>query len=359
MPGWAFDNIINFIRNHLKEYEFYFDYTIYNSRNASNVQSDISSQELNPAQNIIYKRKRWYMNVPLLRGVMYRYSNLRNQIGASDYDGEGRKRRIHKDNSYDLVVYLDYYMDKDGDFEQVKAKHTVRGIYTAGFPPKGILLTENLSVNEFVEEFLGDIDALVVGAPAIANTYKDHFKGNILFANMAYDEGVFKPSVISTDKEQLVIGWTGNPSREFKGFQSIIEPAIEELQKEGFNIVLKTQFEGSLNSLAKFWQSCDLAVITSEADAGPSLFMEASLCGVLSISTKIGMPAYVIEHEKNGLFIERNKEALKTAIRRLYEERDLLESMKKIIRRDYISKLGVEVQMRNWQRLFESILNEE
>lgn len=356
-PGWAFDNIISFIRNHLTECEFYFDYTIYNSRNASNVQSDVSSQEFNPTQNIIYKRKRWYMNIPLLRGVMYRYSNYKNQIGASDYDGVGRKRRIRQDNSYDIVVYLDYYMDKDGDFEQVRAKHTVRGIYTAGFPPKGILLTEHLSVNEFVEEFLRDADALLVGAPSIEHTYEDHFKGHIFFANMAYDEEIFKPSVYSTDKEQLVIGWTGNPNREFKGYRSILVPVIEELQKEGFNIVLKTQFEGSLNSLATFWQSCDLAVIASEADAGPSLFMEASLCGVPSVSTRIGMPAYVIEHEKNGLIIERNKEALKAAIRRLYEDRDLLESMKKVIRRDYISKLGEEVQIRNWQQLFESVLN--
>ena len=85
--------------------------------------------------------------------------------------------------------------------------------------------------------------------------------------------------------------------------------------------------------------------------------MEASLCGVLSISTKIGMPAYVIEHEKNGLFIERNKEALKAAIKRLYEDRDLLEPMKKVIRKDYIQKLGKEVQIRNWQRLIESLLN--
>lgn len=64
----------------------------------------------------------------------------------------------------------------------------------------------------------------------------------------------------------------------------------------GYPVALRTQFQGSIRSLATFWQGVDLALIASEADAGPSMFIEASLCGVPSVSTKIGLPQFVINH---------------------------------------------------------------
>lgn len=357
MPGWAFDNIIEFVRQNVHGYSYYYDFTIYNHHREKKVASDLNATETNRSQTIQYKQKLPFSNIPVLRGLFYRLICAFNKWGWVDYNNEGKKRRLRGDNSYDAVVYLDYYMDKDADFTHINANHIIRGIYTAGFPPRGIQLKENLSVDAFVADFLKDADALVVGAPSIAKIYEDHFQGDVFFANMAYDEQIFTPSHRNAEHEELVIGWTGNPNREFKGFHSIIVPAIEELQQEGYAIQLKTQFEGTLNSLAVFWQSCDLAVITSEADAGPSLFMEASLCGVPSISTRIGMPAYVIEHEKNGLFIKRNKEELKEAIIRVYKDKGILESMKKVIRQDYLDKLGKDIQVKNWKVLFEKVLN--
>lgn len=356
MPGWAFDQIITFVRKSIRGFDFYFDYTIYNPRSNSKVSPDISSSEHNTSVYKNLRKKIPFQSIPIIRSIVYRAIQWMNQHDWVDYDAEGRKRKVRKDNTYDLVVFLDYYMDKDADFDHVRYQKKIRGIYTDGFPPKGIQLPTEISVKEFCDQYLNEADALVTGAPSIAALYKKHADIPIFFANMAYNESVFKP-VNRSAENYFVIGWTGNPHREFKGFHSVVLPAVEKLKKEGYPVQLKTQFEGSIASLAGFWQGVDLAVIASEADAGPSMFMEASLCGVPSVSTRIGMPAYVIEDEKNGLFCERNIEDIVTKIAYLIDHPELLKSMKARIRKDYIEKLGVQVQVNNWQRLFNELLN--
>ena len=79
-----------------------------------------------------------------------------------------------------------------------------------------------------------------------------------------------------------------------------------------------------------------LVCIASSSDTGPSLFAEASLCSVPTVSTKIGFPNTVIKNRENGLFIERNKEDLKTAIKQLYNDRNLLQSFSSRIKEDYL-----------------------
>jgi glycosyltransferase involved in cell wall biosynthesis len=212
-----------------------------------------------------------------------------------------------------------------------------------------------MDVATFCKQYLADASMIVVGAPEIMELYRPHLT-NLHFANLAYDEMRFQRRK-NAPGAGLTLGWTGNPNRDFKGFHSLIVPVIEELKQEGYPITLKTQFSGSLESLADFWQEVDLAVIASEADAGPSLFMEASLCGVPSISTRIGMPKYVIRDGENGIFIERSKEALRAALLRVFEDRVLLADMQEAIRRDYIGLLGFAVQKENWKSLFARVFS--
>jgi glycosyltransferase involved in cell wall biosynthesis len=358
MPGWAFDNIIKFVYTQLKgEFNFYYDYTIYNPRIDSQVNSDISLIEYNHYHGNNYRKAIPLQRIPILRAFIYYCIRYLNKFGFLSFDEEGRTRKVRKDNRYDLVVFLDFYMDKDADFDHLRYNKKIRGIYTDGFPPKGIQLLASINISEFCSQYLNDADAIVTGAPSIAALYKKHANIPFFFANMAYNESVFKP-MNRSEKTDFVVGWTGNPNREFKGFHSVILPVVHKLQKEGYPVVLKTQFEGSIESLAIFWQDVDLAIIASEADAGPSMFMEASLCGVPSISTRIGMPAYLVRDGENGLFCERNVKDISSKIAFLIDNPKVLRSMKACIRKDYIEKLGVEAQKQRWEKIFNAMLHE-
>lgn len=360
-PGWAFHNIIQFVQSHLKTtFDIYFDFTVYHPA-YEDPNKEISSRPI----KILYKKDLFLQKIPVLRGIEYRLIRMLNQLNLISFNEHGKFQRIRKDNSYDAVVYLDYYFLFDGDFRHVKADKIIQGTFSDIFPPRKLVripqtgeIKQIIDGFEFCNTFLDSANALLIGAPSIKAKYEPYFSKPIVFANMAYSENVSKDNQQhKVDTSKFIIGWTGNPDREFKGFHKVIVPAIEKLQSMGYHIELKTQFEGSIESLASFWQGVDLAVIASGADAGPSMFMEASLCSVPSVSTRIGMPANVIRDGENGLFCERNVEDLTSKIAYLMDHPELLKSMKARIRKDYIEKLGVEVQVNNWKKLFYEVLN--
>jgi glycosyltransferase involved in cell wall biosynthesis len=362
MPGWAYDNIITFVYTQFKkDYDFYYDYTIYNPRHLINQTTDCPpGLVINEFISKHYKKDFVSYRIPIFKSFAYRIRKFLNIQGLLVRDAEGKKRRVRKDNTYDCVVFLDYYMNLDGNFDSIITNSVIRGIYTDGFPPRGYNKLEPIKINEFTSKYFHGVKVFLTGSKSIKELYEKHFDGKTFAANLAYDENIFKPSKINKEYKnqlnKLKIGWTGNPNRAFKGFYEVIQPVINELINEGYNIELKSQFQGELNSLATFWQQVDLAVIMSEADAGPSMFMEASLCGVPSISTKIGMPSEIIIDNKNGKFIDRDKEQLKNQIIVIYNDRQILSRWSESIRNDYIDKLGVKAQIENWRGLFNSAL---
>lgn len=358
MPGWAFHQIIQYIiRTFQHTYDIYHDFCIYNPIITPTIWSDVKKDEGNRASNIKYKKNIGVYRIPLIRSFAYRVLRILNRKGYIPYDEEGKYRRVHPTNQYDAVIFLDYYMDQTADFSHVQAKRTIRGIYTDGFPPKGIVLEPGITTEEFCKKYLNNADAVVVGSPSIEKIYAPYLK-KVCFANMAYDETLFVPAK-RPSTPNLTLGWTGNPNREFKGYHQIIVPAVEGLRQEGYNIELKSRFEGTLEDLVKFWQNVDVALIASEADAGPSLFMEACLCGVPSISTHIGMPEIIIKDHQNGLFTERSITALQEKIRLLYHNREMVSRFSSHIRNDYKAVLGEEKQRKNWENLFTYIFSDE
>jgi glycosyltransferase involved in cell wall biosynthesis len=360
LPGWAFDNIITFVKTNLnKDYNFYYDYTIYNPAKRTtgeiNIQDSLNTEFLSKEYRKTYKIYRY----PVLGKVSYKLISVLNRFGILSRDANGKKRRVRKDNFYDCIVYMDFYMDRDGDFHHVEARKVVRGIYTDSFPPMGYQVSES-NPRDFLHNYFEETDALLAGSNSILKFYEPFSDLPCFEANLAYNESIFRPRHNSKKRggNKLVLGWTGNPNRSFKGYYELIVPVVRELQNEGLEIELRSQFSGTLNSLADFWQEVDLAIIASEADAGPSLFMEASLCGVPSLSTRIGIPAYIIKEDVNGLFFERNIDSLKLAIKSVYFDRDKLKTWSSNIRNSYLIKLGHDVQVKNWRVLFSEVLND-
>ena len=193
MPGWAFDNIIDFVRTKLKgSYNFYYDFTTYNPRNNPLAASD--SKNLIIDKNLInqYKRNYYVYRIPFLKKIAYKFISNLNKKGYFTRDAEGKKRRIRKDNKYDCAVFLDFYMNVDGDFDSLVTEKIIKGIYTDGFPPKGIIL-EEISLELFSNNFLSDSYSLIAGSNSICKIYKNVFPGDIYVANLAYNEHIFKP----------------------------------------------------------------------------------------------------------------------------------------------------------------------
>ena len=313
-PNWAYYAIQQFIVDNLSsEFEIYSDFLIYNSKTKSK----------NPIKRVkMYFDKKKYQT-------------------------------LKKDKDYDIVVYLGFYFPELMNIKW-KGKKIIRGVYTDSFPPKNVNFKG--SKKEFKEKFLTNTDALACGSKNIRDEYSEVLRTSY-FCNIDVGERQFTRN---NEKKynQFVIGWTGNPKREFKGYHTHILPAIELVKKKYPNIEFRSRFSGPMETLHLFYEEIDICVIASDADAGPFMFSEASLMEVPCISTSIGIPQDVIVDGVNGFLVEKNINLIAEKIIKLYEDRELLKSMSIRIRKDYLKKYSAEILVNDWRKMFNEVLKQ-
>lgn len=253
---------------------------------------------------------------------------------------------------FDCLIEMAYYIQYISELPFTANKKLV-GLYTDSFPHEGPsfdakrgINLKQLSRTEFYDKYLKPYDGIIVGNQNLFQDYEPYTQ-QLVFANGIYLQDAFIENPNVGKKETLVIGWTGTPDRPMKGFRTIIEPAVQAVQATGRKISLKTKFSGDYRELLSFYQDVDLVLIASEADTGPSLFAEAALSNVPSISTRIGFPKMVIQDGVNGVFVNRDVDEMANAIIDLYDNREKLMDFSKRIKRDYLKVLSNEISIRN------------
>mgnify|MGYP003639049729 CR=1 FL=1 len=312
-PNWAYYEIQQFLKNELSnEFDIYCDFLIYNTKIKS-------KHPIRQVKNYFDKKK---------------YSFIK------------------ADNNYDIVFYLGYYFEEQMTIKW-KAKRIIKGIYTDGFPPSNSNF--NGTKETFIKRYFTGADAMACGSEQIVKVYNSDYS-NCYYVNMILDACFFKRKSVKSNNEELIVGWTGNPNRDFKGYHSHIVPAIEKLQLKYPDIKLKSRFSGPMDTLPSFYEDVDLVVIASDADAGPSLFGEASLMDIPSISTSIGWPANVIQDNVNGFIVNKDICEIANKIEQLYLNRDLLSDMSSRIRKDFIEVFDKEKMVERWRVMFNEVL---
>ena len=318
---WAYHEIQKYICRHMSDkYDVYTDY------------------------NIFYK--------PLYK-TTWRYDLLR---WKSCFLALPHRRMADKDVVYDIVLLLGFYFPLERKIAY-KTKYLIKGIYTHGIPPSGVACADkHISLEQFIVKYLDNADSVVCGSKMIADQYKEVIP-HVKYAN-GFDGSKFKrlTSKVKNMGSRFVVGWTGNPRREFKGFYDYIVPAVEEAAKKRPGIELKTRFSGPVKTLPRFYDDVDVVLVASVGDAGPGTFLEGCLCDVPTISNYSGVPAEIIEDNVNGLFVEREITAMSNAIIKLYDDRELLFSFSKRIRSDYLKIRSDKKVAQAWDEVFKDVL---
>ena len=253
---------------------------------------------------------------------------------------------------FDFKIEMAFYFQYTSKIPFI-AKKNVTGIFTDCFPHEGPTYdiksgTDRslLRREQFYEKYLKPYDHIIVGGGNLLQDYQKLTK-KVSFVYGIYGETLFQQNPSVGDTPGLTVGWTGNPNRPMKGFQQFIEPSIENLKAKGFDIKLKTKFSGNYEELYSFYKDVDLIVIASSADSGPSLFAEAALSAVPTISTKVGLPLMGIIDGENGLFVERNIKSIEKAIIDLYDNREKLKQFSSRIKTDYLTTLETKHSVGN------------
>lgn len=313
-PNWAYHEIQLFIVESLnEEFDFYYDFLRYNGKKKS----------LNP------------------------------KVRINNFFDHKKFSKLKKDNHYDIVLYLGFYFDELMEINWC-AKKIIKGIYTDGFPPSNSSYSGDFA--GFFKRYLKTADAIVCGSKTISDFYESRFP-KVYNANLVLDSQFFKRKNTNHNKSNFTIGWTGNPNREFKGYYSHILPAVEKLKTKYPDVEFISRFSGPMDTLPQFYENIDVVVIASEADAGPSLFGEASLMDIPSVSTNIGWPSEVINDGINGFIVQRTIEDIFEKLQLLYLDRLLLKEMSLRIRKDYQNHFNKSKMINNWRSMFNEVIN--
>ena len=318
---WAYHDMQKFIRRHLSgEFDIYTDFAMFHPS----------------AHPETFMTKVWKWKY-LAKSLRYR-------------------RVLPRGEPYDLVVLLGFYFQVTSRMT-VRTRHLIKCIHTDSFPPPGIEESDQaISMAGFLSKYLDGAEALVCGTKGIADRYRPYFP-RVFCATDSWEEqfGRLTPKTKNTGPRFLV-GWTGQPRTAFKGYYDFVVPAVQEAAKLRPGIELKSRFEGPLSTLPRFYDDVDVVLIASVGDSGPSLFSEACCCDVPAVSNRSGRPAEIIQDGVNGLLVERNVTAMRDALVRLYDDRDLLFSFSQRIRNDLTRVYGVKPMARAWQDCFEAVL---
>ena len=243
------------------------------------------------------------------------------------------------------------------------------------------LKDNNIDYNEYVEFFSKKITTAVCDhlflAPEEIKQYKDVFnkfsrkyytiseKLYKIYENIpeykkpatiirdTFDINKFTPAnlerfeIQNISNRPLYIGWVGNSAWnsvnkfniDYKGFQTILNPVLTELENSGYNIKRvfadkQTNFIPN-NEMPEYYENIDIYITCSYQEGTPMPAIEAMACGVPIIATDVGIiPEVLGDKQKKFIIGDRTsnedsyiREKLKNAIITLYENRNLLKEL--------------------------------
>ncbi|MBN1300959.1 MAG: glycosyltransferase family 4 protein [Melioribacteraceae bacterium] len=154
--------------------------------------------------------------------------------------------------------------------------------------------------------------------------FSEYFR--VVHTKYTCDQEMFYP-LEKKKNDKLVIGWTGSltnhPNK--RGFHEFIKLICDELDGVELKVQAKEDnFITDDNLMRDYYNSLDLYICASRSEGTPRPVIEAAACGVPVISTDVGIVPELIDDGFDGFIVDRNYNAIKSKIKWISENRDLL-----------------------------------
>ncbi|MDO8669477.1 MAG: glycosyltransferase [Candidatus Buchananbacteria bacterium] len=200
---------------------------------------------------------------------------------------------------------------------------------------------------------------LIINNKKIASLFKSSNYETFFIPKLVDDDLFYYKKTKSPASDKLVVGWVGNPNhagRNYKGYWNILLPVC---QKNNSWIELQTAFQKNNfiahDKMNDFYNSIDVLVCVSRGETGPNTVLEAGLCKRAVVSTKVGVVAEIIKNNYSGLIIKRNKKSLEKALKKLYDNRKLIDAMGDNLRRKIIKERIFKKNIKIYKKIFNKI----
>jgi glycosyltransferase involved in cell wall biosynthesis len=174
------------------------------------------------------------------------------------------------------------------------------------------------------------------------------------------ESSIFYPSELpSTDELRLM--WVGNPGHAHhgsnKGFHAIIKPVLNEFVEMGVSLVTATPDTPiAREHMGDFYRANHVLICASLHEGGPMPIIEALACGRPVITTKVGIVSEIVENGRNGLIYERSRSGLRSMIRKICDDRNLISDLQKNTSQS-VNNRTAEDMAKSYDKMFEYVIN--
>ncbi|MCX5904956.1 MAG: glycosyltransferase family 4 protein [Proteobacteria bacterium] len=235
-----------------------------------------------------------------------------------------------REGKFDLL-YITYETQfQDAGIEVAIPERAVTGVRChfkwdgggKGMPPSAAFLSH-----------LRKFSALNVPSGILCNIFKPLHPA-VFYTPHGVDIHRFKPKAggpYTSPEGELILGWAGSLTNHpgKRGVEDYIMPAIKGLKGVSLRLAAREEKWRTQGEMAAFYQGLDAQICASRTEGGPHPLLEAAACGIPLISTRVGLAPELIREGENGFLVERDIEALREAIIKLRDNRELRLSMGK------------------------------
>lgn len=184
---------------------------------------------------------------------------------------------------------------------------------------------------------------------------------------------LFKPQNLERfddmENRKIVVGWSGNSKwgktdgqkdEDIKGVDTILNPAIEQLKAEGYNIELKLADRNvkyiPIEEMKDFYNSIDIYICASKEEGGPNTVLESMCCGIPIISTNVGVVQEVLGKKQSDFILnDRTIEGFKEKIKYLIKNKEMFKELSDE-NLEEIEKYSYDIIAKQFKEFFEKNL---
>lgn len=268
---------------------------------------------------------------------------LKDHYEFEKFFNRDAEERIRLGN-FDLV-YITYWRQfTDAGIRVQFPRNTVSGVRSHFKWDRGQGLPPSQDVVDYLQQFA----ALNVPSLILYGIFKDLHPA-FVHTPHGVDHHLFHPSPrgpFSSPPGQLVLGWAGSMSNHpgKRGLEDLILPALEGISGVTFRMAARETKWRTPNEMVSFYHGLDAYICASRTEGGPHPLLEASSCGIPVISSRVGIAPELIEHNVNGILVERSVSSIRKAIIYLRDNQDLRIEMGKRARKTIEEKWTWDVQ---------------
>lgn len=288
--GWAFDNIAHQIKKNLIEYE-----------------------------------------IDIIQGQIFNGNMIKLFLFCQDYDlihflWRGYLSLINRE---EMIRYIE---SLGLSFEEFKENYILNKKVTFSVCDQLYLEGEE---KWRTHEIMKYADSYFVTSEKLYNIYNQFEKKPKMIIHDGVDLEKYIPQNLERfeNLESVRIGWVGNSkfkdsygNEDLKGLESIIKPAIKELQEEGEKIELVLADRNikmiPQEEMPNYYNSIDMYICASKTEGTPLTVLEAMATGIPIISTDVGIVKEAFGSEQEEYILqERSKDALKEKVKQLIKNK--------------------------------------